>query len=299
MDISSIGSSVAQQLKWLFQISRFPYFWWAVGGFFYLGVAFAQVEYGVHTGDVYIVILWFILFGNIFFNALNDAYDYETDRLNPRKQMLEMASPTEMRSRLITLSILSLLSGVFILPLENGLFAALFVLWALGIAVYNIPPLRLKARPLINVVFGGIWHYVPLSIMGYVLVSGQMPATEFIILGCLFMAGVHIVTGDAVDIEYDKIAGINTLGVWIGNTRITMLLGVVVFLAMSAYAYFLGFVFGAAVSLMFPLYVCGELLYNRIQERKVTLYKIFVNLCIVFWFVLSLYYLTKLTLINI
>jgi len=273
------------------KLSRYPYFWWAVGGFYFLGVMSAGMHHEVNVLMTVLLMFWFIFPGAIFFNALNDAYDYESDRLNPRKQELEMASPTEGRSRLLWVSFWCLCTSIFLYPYVSSLFVALFLLWVVGIVIYNVEPLRFKAVPVVNVIFGGVWHYVFLSLLGYVFVAGELPPHQLTVIATLFMTGMHIISGDAVDIEYDRAAGIKTLGVWIGSTRATLLLGAFVLFSMAVYGWVLGYTYGAILTLVFPLYVLYEIWRDDVANRKVVIYKNLSNFSIFYWFCIGSMYI--------
>lgn len=160
-----------------------------------MGTMFGDWSSEVTIVQAVLIMFWFMLPGAIFFNALNDVYDWETARLNPRKKVVEMASDDTEKNKLIVTSILAWLTSVVLLPFVSPLFLSVFIVWSVMIVAYNVPPLRFKAQPVVNVLFGGVAHYVPLLVMGFIFTSGVLPPLEYILLGVLFMAAMHTAAG--------------------------------------------------------------------------------------------------------
>jgi len=256
-----------------------------------VGAIFGGLFMEVDVLQVVLLMFWFMLPGALFFNAINDVYDWETDKLNPRKQGVEMASDESDQKKLFITAAISLFSAVVFLPFVSGSFLFVFCVWSVMIGVYNIPPLRFKARPILNVLFGGVAHYVPIAVMGFVFTSGNFPSVEYIILGILFMAAGHLAAGDAMDIPYDKQAGIQTLGVVIGSGRSTLALACVLYLLIILLCVTQSLAIAGLLIIPFPVYLLYEMHLNNITHRSVTIYRNFNYLCIYFWITLVSIYL--------
>lgn len=172
--------------KKLVKISRFPHFWLWSTGFLVWGATLAIGKDTFWNPTFWILFFWFIFPANIFLNAINDAFDYETDLNNPRKHSLESMVSMDGRKEMLQISFLALISVAIILPFISMLVGALILLWIVIILVYNVPPIRLKQYPLLDALFGGVGHYVVIGAVGYTTVSGNLPPVSLVLLGISF-----------------------------------------------------------------------------------------------------------------
>jgi len=165
--------------------------------------------------------------------AINNYYDVESDRINPRRKNINaIASGQISRNISISLSLILFLIPIIIsifLGLEILIFCSflLFIGWA-----YSAPPLRTKNIPVLDV----IWHFI--GFFSYIL-WGSLIAGKSIIDGSIglliyLMAislGIFSMIGQVgnhiKDYESDKKSGTITFAVWAGldkaNTSILIL----------------------------------------------------------------------------
>jgi 4-hydroxybenzoate polyprenyltransferase len=155
----------------------------------------------------------------VFF-GVNDVYDYETDRRNPRKLAdgLEgsVLDPVHHNDVLIAAglsTIIILLSALATQCHENILAAVLLVIIAWQ---YSAPPLRLKEIPVVDSLSNGcitflIWFF-GFSFSGSSI--SQVPLKA--IVNNLCVAGGHALAA-VTDFEADAAAGLRTIATSLGK----------------------------------------------------------------------------------
>lgn len=166
--------------------------------------------------------LWLMLPANLFLYALNDAFDYETDLKNPKKQGFELKSNMGDRNMLLCIATIAATTFLFLffkLPLFIRVGS---IIWFLIILTYNIPPFRFKAIPGADLLFA--LNYYFWGVFGYYLASGgQLPSSSAAALMALFGITMHIYSSSG-DIEYDRGAGIRTISTALGSMRTNILM---------------------------------------------------------------------------
>jgi 4-hydroxybenzoate polyprenyltransferase len=190
-----------------------PIGWIVSVGLFRAGIAYGK---GPETWATVAMSLMLSLPFCFFLFGLNDAYDEESDRINPRKgTWIHGVGSSIWESRNLLRS--SLAAGAVVLaitpflrPLGGALIASVvFIGWA-----YSARPLRLKEWPVID---GLCTALIMLGLMGggYACVAEvtHVPAEFYMVVPSL--AGLHIF-GSAVDESADKVAGHKTLAVRAG-----------------------------------------------------------------------------------
>lgn len=155
----------------------------------------------------------------VFF-GVNDVYDYETDRRNPRKLAdgLEgsVLDPVYHKDVLIVAylsTIVILLSALATQYRDNILAAVLLVILAWQ---YSAPPLRLKEVPIIDSLSNGcltflVWFF-GFSFSGSSI--SQVPLKAIVNNFCV--AGGHALAAVA-DFEADSAAGLRTIATTLGQ----------------------------------------------------------------------------------
>lgn len=147
---------------------------------------------------------------------LNDAYDVTTDRRNPRKASSPLvqglvsagwARRVAYGAGLAALAASILVHATFTLLVA----AALALAWA-----YSAPPLRLKARPGMDVAVNAIGIGVLSGMAGWSL-AAPLSTFPFALLpqGLLVAVAIYVPT-TLVDVEADRAAGETTLPVAVG-----------------------------------------------------------------------------------
>lgn len=219
-------------LRRLLKISR-PRFWIYLLGPFLLG-------YAIHVpaNDLLLVLAFtwpaFLIFGyhftfasNLLLYGINDIFDYETDKLNPKKQKYEaLVTPEERPSLLYWILIAhapiialiwmwwSAAPGIEAPLLTFCILSLLFIVLSIG---YSAPPIRAKARPFWDSLFNIL--YVLPGLMSYLLVADistvQWP---LVLAACLWCMAMHAYSA-VPDIDSDTRAGLRTIATTLGKTR--------------------------------------------------------------------------------
>ncbi len=240
---------------YLFWLSR-PRFWFYLAGPVIVGVA-----YGASTVNELVTVLtvglflYFLLPANLFLYGVNDIFDADIDRVNPKKSEdgPEVTYRGD-RSVILAIAISTVLGFVFVPSLPAEALAALAGFYLLG-AAYSMPPLRLKTTPFLDSVSNGL--YILPGIVAFTAVASEFPPLLVIVGGWLWTMGMH--TFSAIpDIEPDQTAGIQTTATVLGERRT---LGYCMGCWLGA-ALVMGLVhwFFAAVFFIYPLFIAGIVL---------------------------------------
>ena len=87
-------------LKFLLKVSR-PRFWFYIFGPYILGLLAGVATRGELSNGIYILLaIYFLYPANLLIYGVNDIFDYETDKLNPKKTDYESFVTPERRSGL-------------------------------------------------------------------------------------------------------------------------------------------------------------------------------------------------------
>ena len=198
--------------------------WFAISFFgFLLGISSLDITSYIVPLIFFVVSTFFIL---AFTFAINNYYDIDTDKENPRR-----ANLNAMASGKITKHTGMMLNLIFIVvPLVLSLFytTAVFVFCAVIILwmwIYSAPPLRLKGRPGLDI----LWHFIAFLALvlwgsylaGNVSLITILVAVSLGIFGCFAQIDNHI-----HDYPFDKASGSKTFAVWIGIHKATVALKV-------------------------------------------------------------------------
>lgn len=272
-------------MKLLF-ISR-PRIWIYTAGSFAIGVLIETGGFStLFRTDLLPLLLWLTLPANLFLYAINDAFDYETDLNNPKKDTFENRARKTDKSMLIIAGILSCFPLVFIFPDLPFEARAMIVLWFALVLSYNLPGIRLKAVPILDNLFA--FNFSLWGIIGYFLVSGQFPSVSAYVLITLFAVAMHLYTSSS-DVEYDRVAGIRTTSVFIGSVKANLLvcsgLIIAVIGILIASGYFLVALAASAYLIFFSVQFFSQ------RTNLVRWYRHFIYLHYVVGFIVSLDFL--------
>jgi len=207
----------------------------------------------------FVVSTFFIL---TFTFAINNYYDIDTDKENPRRAHLnamasgKISKQTGLLLNLIFIVIPLVLSLFF--TVEVFVFCAFLIFWMWA---YSAPPLRLKGRAGLDI----LWHFIAFLALilwgsylaGNVALINILVAVSFGIFGCFAQIDNHI-----HDYPFDKASGSKTFAVWIGINKanialkltfiiyIVFLIPLIVFFSFSSYLTILIVCGGIVVSLL-------------------------------------------------
>jgi 4-hydroxybenzoate polyprenyltransferase len=198
----------------LLKTSR-PRFWLYLAGPYVVG--YTAGADGVRVGLDPLFALWLVYFllpANLLLYGVNDYFDRDTDALNPKKGDRENRL-RDAQARTLRRALAAVLAAT-VLAAAPSTDATLYALWAAFVglsAAYSAPPLRLKARPLVdsasNVLYG-----LP-GVIGYYQSSGTLPPAAVMLAVLLWTAGMHLFSA-VPDIACDREAGVRTTAVALG-----------------------------------------------------------------------------------
>jgi len=201
-------------MRLLLKVSR-PRFWFYLFGPYLVGIAAGVPDRFALADWRYIVLgLYFLLPANLLVYGVNDIFDYETDRLNPKKADYEALVAPASRRRLfywitgLNLPFIVLAAGLF----DARSFAALQTFIFLSI-FYSSPPIRAKTKPFLDSAFNVL--YVMPGVFAYCMAAGDLPPVELIVAGGLWTAAMHAYSA-VPDIESDREAGLRTIATLLG-----------------------------------------------------------------------------------
>jgi len=205
---------VWRKIYWLIKTSR-PLGWIIVPLVFLLGFTAYHTELSL-LPIVQLSLLSFpyclLLYG------INDVYDYESDRINPRKQisnrvLCESEYFPLVKKTSFIVAVLLISSSIITLNLLN--IAAMLLLLFFS-HQYSAPPLRLKERPPLDSFSNCIFYwYAPILIgASYYATIFDIYITVYFIMACLM--GIHSFS-TILDYSVDKMAGDRTFAVVFGK----------------------------------------------------------------------------------
>lgn len=198
-------------IRWLIKISR-PRFWVYITGPFLIGVVAASP---VQSWLLIILLgVYFTFPANLLIYGINDIFDYETDKHNPKKEAYEtLVKPKEQKQlwRWITITnapfllLLPLLGNNVRWAIAGFLFFGVF---------YSMPPIRAKVRPLIDSIFNVL--YIFPAIVGYAVVSKTLPSLYLCLAAAFWCMAMHAYSA-VPDIKADRKAKIDTIATKLGK----------------------------------------------------------------------------------
>ena len=210
----------------IFKISR-PRFWIYLFGPFLIGLA-ATGQFIV-TWQLIVFGFYFLLPANLLIYGINDIFDYETDKNNPKKQSYEhLVKPTEQKklSSWILLINIPIVVALFFVPVAARWALLAFLFFGL---FYSMPPIRAKTKPLFDSIFNIL--YVFPGVVGYTLISGEWPPAMIILAAGLWCMAMHAYSA-ILDIAPDKWAKVTTIATKLG-ARKTLLFCMICYAAAS------------------------------------------------------------------
>ena len=273
--------------KRIIQISRFPHFWFSTVGLLLWGAMLTVLTVDKDTSWIpvfWILFFWFIFPANVFLNAINDAFDYETDLNNPRKQSMESMVSKNGKKEMLWISFVALASVLVILPFVSVLVRELILLWIVIVIAYNVPPIRLKQYPVLDILFGGVGHFAMIGVIGYAAVSGSAPPFQLVLLGISFCAGQHVF-GASFDAPYDRAAGIKNTTVRLGSIKNGLIFSAFLYLVSAAYGLFIGLPLFSIFVLLFPALIFYNIWKGDLEGRSVLIFEESTWLTLAFGFI--------------
>lgn len=190
----------------------------------WMAISFIGFILGTRTFTFQAVILPFCVFlittffSMSFVFAINNYYDADSDRANPRRMHKNaLASGHISKGGAMAINILCIVIPLVILAWYNLLAMVVTILVFIWSATYSIPPIRIKGRPGLDV----IWHFFGFL---YIVLLGALIAgslSELVWLMAISL-GIFSCIGQLAnhyeDFEYDKESGTATFTVRFGRS---------------------------------------------------------------------------------
>jgi 4-hydroxybenzoate polyprenyltransferase len=271
-------------IRFLLKVSR-PRFWLYVFGPYLIGLAAAaSTRNDFLAFDVLYFGLYFLFPANLLIYGINDIFDFETDRRNPKKAEYEMlVRPESHRALLWAIAILNIpfvvLAFLFVpqaLPSLGGfLFFSIF---------YSAPPIRAKAVPLLDSAFNIL--YVFPGAFAYQMLTGSFPPLILVLAAGLWNMAMHAYSA-IPDIDADGDAGVQTIATLLGKNG-TLLFCLAAYVAAAALAWsYLGY-FSVILAAVYATLICLSW-FSKNQAAVFSIYQRFplVNAIVgfaLFWF---------------
>jgi len=160
----------------------------------------------------------------IFVYGINDIYDYESDKINPRKGLFEgIVLQPEYHSFVKHVAFFSISLLFFTSLLTLNIFNILVVALLVPLGYfYNAPPVRLKERPPLDSIINGIGYFFAPFFLGF-----SFSSSFFLNAGKgIFWIGVCLITvvvmgfhsySTIMDYSVDKKAGMKTFATVFGK----------------------------------------------------------------------------------
>ncbi len=195
-------------LRFLLKISR-TRFWFYIFGPYIVGlVAGAAVCSELLYWRPAVFAIFFLFPANLLIYGVNDIFDYETDKLNEKKNDYETLVPPDRR-RSLTIAILAtnlpfIAAAIIFAPVALPSLAV-FMFFSI---FYSAPPIRAKAKPFLDSAFNIL--YVFPGAFAYQMLSGSFPPMSLMIAAGCWTAAMHAYSA-IPDIVADKAANLKTI----------------------------------------------------------------------------------------
>lgn len=274
-----------QQIAFWLKVSR-PRFWIYVFGPYLVGAISAISTRSDLLNWKFLAFGLFFLFpANLLIYGINDIFDFETDRLNAKKQDYEaLVAPDNRRS--IWAAIIIIAVPFIILAFSQNVSAIFAMLGFLFFSVfYSAPPIRAKAKPILDSAFNIL--YVFPGIFAYFLLDGTNILWQMVLAGASWTMAMHAYSA-VPDITADKSAGLNTIATFLGG-RATLIFCLIMYICSGALTFkYLG-IFSIISATLYGLMIISSL-RNYSEENVFKIYRWFplLNTIIgfaLFWFV--------------
>lgn len=259
------------KLRRLFRISR-PRFWIYELGPYVIGIVAASAG-SIEIWYALPVLIFFVFFtysANIYIYGINDIYDYETDKQNPKKVSYEsLVLPNERKGLALHIAITSLPFLVYaFFTTSLTTFCALLAFFFFA-GFYSVGPIRAKARPFLDSIFSA-GHYIATAGFSYLLCSELLSipidTTTFIVsltAGMLWAIAMHAYSA-VPDIQADRDANLSTIATTLERQKTIILCAL-----LYALSGLLSYPFLGMISIVLAtIYVVFMILSLRADEKN-------------------------------
>lgn len=210
-------------MRHLLRVSR-PRFWMYLLGPYMVALAATSLR---PPTEVWLLGLYLTLPANLLIYGVNDLFDVETDRLNPKKRDYESLLLPSQRWGLVAAILLLNLPFLALVPFLPHAWPWLLLFVVTGVG-YSMPPLRAKSRPVLDAVFNIL--YVAPGLAAYATLSGGQPPLLVLVASLLWCMAMHAYSA-VPDIAADRAADVPTVATLFGRVNTLVLCGVAYALA--------------------------------------------------------------------
>jgi len=208
-----------------------PELWRAARPFSWINTAlpFLAMAWAVKRGltpSIVLGTLYFLAPYNLLLYGVNDVYDYESDRLNPRKGGAiqgGLVAPSLGRRLWVTVAVTNV-PFLLLLGWSGGLAGVCALLVTdLTAIVYSMPPLHTKVIPILDSATSSL-HFVLPAICGGIVAGASFVGLPWRLLLAFFLWGVasHAL-GAIQDVRWDREAGVGSVAVSLGARNTALL----------------------------------------------------------------------------
>ncbi len=279
-------------LRFLLKVSR-PRFWIYIFGPYLIGLIAAVADKReLIDWRVLVFGLFFTLPANLLIYGINDIFDYDTDKLNPKKAGYEALVTPERRGGLITAIVITTIPFLVIaatLGLQPIIAFGAFIFYSI---FYSAPPIRAKAWPFLDSLFNVL--YIMPGVFAFAMLTGDQPPNAVFIAGGLWTAAMHAYSA-IPDIESDREAKLSTIATVLGPTG-THLFCLAAYIGSAILAYqYLGI-----IAVLFGIIYVGMMMISLSGQDKDSVFDVYrrfplVNAAVgfaIFWYIaISKFYL--------
>lgn len=272
----------------VFTISR-PRFWLYELGTFFIGYLLSIKDLiDFYNLNFLVFFIYFTFPANLLIYGINDIFDYETDKLNPKKteyeKLLQPQYHKIVYSFIIVLNLPFLIYLFFYLNLYQIFLFFLFLFFAI---FYSAKPIRAKSKPFLDSLFSA-GHYVFTGVFAYYLAYDKPFPFLGVIFGFLWAMAMHAYSA-IPDIEADKKANLNTIATFLGDKKTIYLCLILYFSAFAIlanynYIYLIG-------SIPYLILMILSLKFVNDKEKIFRIYKFFPYLNTFLPMIWCLYYI--------
>lgn len=283
-----MSKHIIEKIKFILKSSRFPHFWIWLPGYISLGWLYAKLFTDTNgimisitssqISELLIICIWVTTLGNVYLNNINDAFDTETDSVNPRKNgeesSIEQLVDKKDSSTIFRISLFAAASIAFIVPFISNSSLLILILWIAFIFIYNVPGLRFKKIPLLETLFATL-HFVPLFILGYSIYAPSFPDASIIVWSFLYTS-LWVFIANSLDVPYDKVAGIKNITVHIGTTRKSLYVTLYMTILYILYTSYIGMNVVAFIGICIAVLILFLLITRTYEKSHTTSYKYYI-----------------------
>jgi 4-hydroxybenzoate polyprenyltransferase len=246
------------------QVSRFR-FWFYLAGPYAVGSIWAADSFMELFNTSFFLYLFYFLFpANVLLYGINDYFDYETDKFNPKKEEKEyLIEDIEKKDLYFILIFITSLSILLLFLQRDIIEIIIFSSFLLLSYFYSAKPIRLKAIPFLD--FSSNFLFALPGVFAYYHISESLPIPLVLLAAFFHTSAMHLFSA-IPDIKYDKKAKLKTTAVLLGE-KVSMVLCLAFWTGLVVVTIYLGGNLFKYLTLIYPVITLILLLSNRKADQ--------------------------------